>query len=91
MADDRPILSTDPPIMRPPAVEPGLVLVQARLVDALVGGAELCGTMDDLAAKLGVKPHDLAAAAEELEAVGWLAVTLDADGTVTLRWADDAR
>ena len=91
MAEDRPILSTDPPIMRPPAAEPGLVLVQARVIEAVVGGTELCGTLDELAARLGVEPYDLAAAAEELETVGWLAVTLAADGTVTLRWADDAR
>ena len=89
MGEDRPILSTDPPIMRPPVAEPGLMLVQARLVDAVADGAELCGTLDELAARFGVEAYELAAAAEELAAIGWVAISLGTDGTVTMRWVGE--
>ena len=82
-------MSITSPIARPPAVEPGLVLVQARLIETITDGAELCGTLDELAVKLGVEPYDLVAAAEELEAVGWLTMSMEGDGTVTMRWADE--
>ena len=67
------------------------MLVQARLVNAVADGTELCGTWRTLALSLGVEPADLAIAADELDAVGWVTTATGADGTVTMRWADDAR
>ena len=89
MIEHCPTVSTDAPIARPSAAVPGLVLVQARLIEAVADGVELCGTLDELAAELGVEPDDLAAAARELEAVGWVALSIGGDGTVTMRWADE--
>ena len=67
------------------------MLVQVRLVNAVADGTELRGTWRTLALSLGVEPADLAIAAEELDAVGWVTTATGVDGTVTMRWADDAR
>ena len=67
------------------------MLVQARLVNAVADGTELCGTWRTLALSLGVEPADLAIAAEELDAVGWVTTATGADGTVTMRWSDYER
>ena len=67
------------------------MLVQARLVNAVADGTELRGTWGALALSLGVERRDLAVAAKELGAVGWVTTSTADDGTVTMRWADDER
>ena len=86
-----PTITTDLPTVRPPAAEPSLVLIQARLVHAVADGTELRGRLAAFADSLGAKPDDLTAATEELAAVGWVATSLGAAGMVTMRRADEGR
>ena len=73
------------------AVEAGLVVAEARLVEGVVDGGVLRGTCAGLACRLDVGFTDLTAAIDELEAVGWLAVERGPGGRLVLRWAEEAR
>ncbi len=73
---------------RLPEIEPGPLVAQGRLVDAIADGSVLRGTAHELAARLGVPVGDLMAALDELLAVGWLALESSGDGIISVRWME---
>ncbi len=75
---------------RLPEIEPGPIVAQGRLVDAIADGSVLRGTVHELAADLGVMAADLLEAVDELMAVGWLMLETDPNDALVLRWADEA-
>ena len=66
---------------------PGAVLIaQGRLVDAVAGGAVLCGSTDELAGQLDVSAAAFRAALKTLIAARWIVAQTQPDGRLTVRW-----
>jgi hypothetical protein len=74
-----------------PVVRPELLVAEGRLLDAVSGGTTPPGATTELTGRLGVPAADLYAAIGELVGVGWLALDVDPDGRLTVRWAEDGR
>ena len=71
-----------------PRIDPGPLVAQGRVLDAVLEATELRGTLADLAGRLNVLVADLRAAIGELTAVGWIAVETGARRELVLRWLD---
>ena len=69
-----------------PPIDHDAMIAQGRIIDAVADDLIVLGTVDELAARLGVRPDVFRAALEDLVGARWVFMHAAANGRLTVGW-----